>query len=1161
MTKFLFQSTILSAFLCLTAWAQAPTGTITGRVTDGSGAAVPGAKITLEVETTGFKQTQTADANGRFVQTSLLPGVYRVTGEKAGFSKYVTSGIDLDASQTVTIDIAFKVGDVATTIEVTADVAQLKTETSSASTTITSRQILDLPTNRNPFGVATLTAGVIPGGGSTPWISGGRNATSEILIDGNTGIVPENNVSINDGGYTPIMDSIAEVTVIKNSLAAEYGRSGGGVITATTRSGGNQPHFSLYEFFRNPVLNANSWGNNRNGVARPTCCSTNQFGFTVGGPIVIPKIYNGHNKTFMFWSHQFQRNFSIQNPQTTVPTQDWRNGDFSNLRQGGATGQPITIFDPLTVDNSTLGIRSPFPGNIIPKNRQNPISVGLLKYWPDPNNIPVQGATNIGANNFRAQGKQRSTSNKFDSRLDHYFSEKLRMFGRGSYENAPNFPFNGFGNIATSIGDANSTNTFPNVTSNFVYTLNPTTIVNVSFGFGQKDITRYPFSTGTRPSSLGFPKEVDAIAALNNLEFPNISGTGVANLGQATFTTLDIKAYAYTAHADVAKVFSRHTIKAGYEFRKLMLNFTQYNSPSGAYGFGTSPTVRVVNNTTVPTEGFGFASFLLGLPNNGNPLSHSFSNATSSNYMGVFFDDTWKVNRKLTLNMGLRWDVDVPRTERYNRLNHFDLNAPSPIAGKVTGFPNLKGAFVFQDANNRRQVPTDANNWGPRFGFAYQFTPKTVFRGAYGIMYSGSAITAAGTSGSSGVIGFESATPANFTNDSYRTYRTTWSNPFIDGFNLPLGAAGGPGTNLGLGVGQGIFIDNQNPIIQQWNGNLQRELPGGWVLEAGYLGSKGNHLIDGEGGLNINQLPVSAFALGNTLNDQVPNPFYQVAGLNTTSALFNQPTVQRRQFLQAYPQYTGVSPFRIPQGNSSYHAFTFEANKRFSQGLQMLVSYTAGKVLDDVSATVGFLGALGSKQDYYNRKAEKAISSQDVSRRLVISGNYELPFGRHQKFLGNLSKPVDFILGGWQMNGIYTAQTATPFAISNGGNNCQIGCAGQRPNNNGTSAKKSGPIEQRLNAYFDPSVFSQAGQFTFGNTSRFSPNLRGPSTFNIDFSFFKNFRFKEKLSTQIRAEAFNGFNHPTWGTPGLAVNSPGTFGVITAAGGNRTMQVAVKINY
>ena len=207
------------------------------------------------METTGFKQTQTADANGRFVQTSLLPGVYRVTGEKAGFSKNITSGINLDASQTVTIDIAFKVGDVATTIEVTADVAQLKTETSSASTTITSKQILDLPTNRNPFGVATLTAGVIPGGGSTPWISGGRNATSEILIDGNTGIVPENNVSINDGGYTPIMDSIAEVTVIKNSLAAEYGRSGGGVITATTRSGGNQPHFSLYEFFRNPKLN------------------------------------------------------------------------------------------------------------------------------------------------------------------------------------------------------------------------------------------------------------------------------------------------------------------------------------------------------------------------------------------------------------------------------------------------------------------------------------------------------------------------------------------------------------------------------------------------------------------------------------------------------------------------------------------------------------------------------------------------------------------------------------------------------------------------------------------------------------------------------------------------------------------------------------------
>ncbi len=1162
MLKTLRQSTLLAALLCCSLSAQAPTGRISGRVADGSGGVIPGAKISIESEATGFKQTQSSGADGRFVQPSLLPGSYRVTAEKTGFAKSVVAGVNLDASETATVDLTMKVGDVATVVEVQAEAAQLKTETSSASTTITQRQLLDLPTGRNPFGVATLTAGVIPaGGGSTPWIGGGRNATSEILIDGNTGIVPENNVSINDGGYTPIIDSVSEVTVIKNSLAAEYGRTGGGVITATTRSGTNNLQFGLYEFFRNPALNANSWGNNRNGVKRPNCCSTNVYGFNVGGPVYIPNVYNGHNKTFFFYSQQFSNNPSSQTPTATVPSAAWRAGDFSQLRLGGNNGAAITIYDPLTVDLAT-NIRSAFPGNIIPANRINSVSKNMLKYWPDPNNVPVVGTTNLGANNFLGQGKAASTDNKFDSRIDHYFSQKLKMFARGSYDNSLSTPFNGFGNAGTSIGDGPSTNTLPNVTANFVYTLNPTTVATFSLGFGQKDNTRFPFSTGTLPSSLGFSKELDSIAALNNLEFPNISGVSVSNLGQATFTTLNIKSYAYTGRGDVVKVFSKHTIKTGAEYRKLMLNFTQYGNPSGQWGFGTGPTVRQVNNTVPTTEGLGFASFLLGLPGNtGNAVSHSFSNATSAPYIGAFIDDTYKVSRKLTLNIGLRWEVDVPRTERYNRLNHFDLSMTSPIAGKVAGFPNLKGGFVFQDSSNRRQVPADLNNFGPRLGFAYQINSKTVFRGAYGVTYSGSAFTAAGTSGTSGTQGFQNNTPVNFTNDNGATYVTTWSNPFINGFNLPLGAAGGPGTALGLGIGEGIFIDNQNPMIQQWNGHLQRELGDGWVLEVGYLANRGHHLIDGESSIALNQLPSSFFSMGNALNAQVPNPFYHVAGLNTTSSLYTNTTVQAKQLLVAYPQYTGVSPFRVPQGNSNYNAFTFEANKRFSHGLQLLVSFTGGKLLDDNSQTVTFLGAAGTKQDYYNRRGEKSLSAQDVSKRLVISGNYLIPVGRHQKFLANMAKPLDFAIGGWAFNSIYTAQTAVPFAISNGGNNTQLGSPGQRPNNNGHSAVKDGPIDQRLNAYFDPSVFSQAGNFTFGNTSRFSPDLRGPSTFNIDFSVFKNFKLKEKLNTQFRMEAFNGFNHPTWGTPGLTVNSPATFGVITGANGNRTMQVALKINY
>jgi hypothetical protein len=1158
---FRLQSLVLSAILfAFTAFGQAPTGTLQGRVEDPNSASIPEAKVTIENQATGVSQNLITNNDGRFVQPYLPSGDYRLTVSKAGFTKSVTNDIKIDVQQTVSLNVVLKIGEITTTVEVQAELAQLKTETSSASTTITSRQLHDLPTGRNPFALATLTPGVIPGGGSTPWISGGRNASSEILIDGNTAIVPENNVSINDGGYTPVIDSVEELTVIKNSMAAEYGRSGGGVITVATRSGTNQLHFGLFEYFRNPALNANSWGNNRNAIKRANCCSQNTFGFNAGGPVYIPGVYDGRNKTFIFWSQQISRTPGSSSPTATVPIQAWRDGDFSQLKNGA--GAAITIYDPQTVDPVT-NIRAPFPGNIIPKDRLDPVALNLTKYWPNPNNIPTNAFT--FANNFATQGKSKNTDNKFDSRIDHYFNSKFRMFLRGSYDNNVGTPFNGFGNAGTSIGDGPSTNTFPNITSNMVYTVNPTTIVNVNLGFGEKDVSRFPFSTGTLPSSLGFPKALDAIAALNNLEFPNITGTGVSNLGQATFTSLIIKSYAYTFHSDVTKVFSKHTIKAGFEYRKLMLNFTQYGAPSGQFGFGTSPTVRVVNVTTPTTEGFGFASFLLGLPNNnGGALNHSFSAATASPYIGVFAQDDWKVSRKLTVNLGLRWDVDVPRTERYNRLNHFDLFAPSPIAGKVPGFPDLKGAWVFQDKDHRRQVPTDLDNWGPRAGFAYQINSKTVFRGAYGILYSGSALTAAGTSGSSGTEGFQSNTAMNVTNDNFKTILTTLSNPFPSGYNLPLGAAGGAGTDLGLGIGGGnggIFLDNQNPIIQQWNANIQRELPGGWVVEAGYLGSKGQHLIDGESNLPLNQLPASVLPLGDALNAQVPNPFFHVAGINTTSTLYSQATVQAKQLMTAYPQYTGISAFRIPQANSNYHSFTLEGNKRFSHGLQVLAAFTAGKLLDDASQTVSFLGAAGSKQDYYNRRGDKSISAQDVSRRLVISFNYDIPVGRHRPFLGNLPKAVDFAIGGWQINGIYVMQTALPFAIGNGGNNVGIGNPGQRPNNNGKSAKKDGPIDQRLNAYFDPTVFSVVGNWAFGNASRFSPDLRGPGTVNMDFSFFKHFRLRERLDTQIRAEAFNFFNHPTWGTPGLAVNSPGTFGVITSASGNRTMQVAMKINF
>jgi hypothetical protein len=529
----------------------------------------------------------------------------------------------------------------------------------------------------------------------------------------------------------------------------------------------------------------------------------------------------------------------------------------------------------------------------------------------------------------------------------------------------------------------------------------------------------------------------------------------------------------------------------------------------------------------------------------------------------LYVQDDYRVNNRLTLNIGIRYEVDIPRTERYNRLSYWNQNVPSPLAGKVPGFQNLVGAMMFATPDNRHQVPTDLNNVGPRFGFAYRINDATVFRGAYALMYAGSVLQAAGTSGSSGTEGFQSSTNEIISNDGGRTFASSLSNPFPSGFNFPLGATvgpiSGPSTNVGLGVGESLFNDWQNPVNQQWNGSLQRELKGGFLLEATYMGSKGQHLIDGESSMAMNQLPASYFALGNQLlgTNQVTNPFYGII-LNPTSSLY-QPTIAYSQLLKPFPQYTSVSPFRKPQANSLYHSGTIRLEKRFSHGLNLLLSYTGGKLIDDASQVVTFLGAAGTKQDFYNRKAERSISAQDVARQLTISFNYDLPVGKGRMFLTHMPAALEWIIGGWQGNGIYTYRTGIPLQILNGVNQTNLGSPGQRPNDNGKSAKLGGAVESRLNEYFDTSVFSQAGIFTFGNTSRTSPDVRMPSLHNIDFSIFKNFPLRERLALRYQAEFYNGTNTPLWNAPGTTVNAASGFGQITSASAQRTCQMALKL--
>ena len=1181
---------VTAVFACASlAFGQNATGTIAGRVLDTTGSAVPGANVTIQNQATNVKQTNPTNAEGRFYQQYLLPGTYNVTVEKAGFQKYVQNNILLDVQQTISLNIDLKVGDVSTTVEVTANTAQLATETSTIATAVSTKSLLDLPLggNRSPMSFATLVPGVIPSAGSnSPWISGGRNDYNDVTIDGTSVIVPENNVSHLQIGYIPNEDSVAEFSVVTNALAPEYGRTGGGTINIATKSGTNQYHIDLFEFFRNDVLNANTWQNNRNGVKRGVV-RYNQFGGTFGGPVRLPH-YNGSNRTFFFVSEQSVRSPSARAPVTSVPLPSREAGDFSSDVNGN--GQPITIYNPLSTSpggsacpssQPACSVRAPFAGNIIPASMINPVAVNLLKYFPLPNNVPTNAF--LQQNNWTTQGNATSNYDQIDARIDHNFSEKLRMFARGSNQSGSNSDFNGFGNVGSSQGSGPTVYYNRNITVNVVDALTPTTILNFNYGFARDVSIHTPFSQGTRPSSLGFPTAIDGI--VDNWEFPQISISGNNagyNLGQASYTSLDDRPYSHIFRGDVTKIVGKHTFKMGGTWEKLFVDFRQLGSPDGQYSFSNGFTQQIVNGSNSTTQGDGLATFLLGLPNNnGGDLQFTFAAATASTYSGAYFQDDWKVTPKLTLNLGVRYDVDTPRTERYNRLSYFNLNAPSPLQGQVASSAicpncgNLHGAMMFAGGQGafygRHQTPTDLNNWAPRVGFAYNIFRDTVIRGAYGILYAPSMLQAAGTSGSSGTEGFQSSTPLNTSFDNGLTFATTLSNPFPTGFITPVGRNpgpySGPLTDIGAGIGDSFFIDYVNPVVQQWNFNIQQQVKGNWILQVGYLGSKGQHLPDGESSMTYNQLPASYFALGSALQAQVANPFYGV--IKNPTSIYAQPTIQANYLLSAYPQYSGVSAFRKPQANSNYHSFIVSAEHRYKNGLTTLVSFTAAKLLDDASQVVTYIGQAGTKQDFYCRKCEKSVSSQDVPRRFVASATYEIPIGRGRKFFGGAPKVADFLIGGWQMNGIATFQKGIPMAITNGGNTTGLNSPGIRPTDNGQDPYRGGDIASRLDQYFVQSVFSQTPNYAFGNVGRFLPNVRQPGLHNLDFSLFKNFKPVERMTIQFRAEAFNLTNSMTWAAPGNNVAAPGTFGVVTSEqtngnivpNPNRTVQLGLKLYY
>ena len=1114
-------------------FAQSFTGTITGTIKDTSGAAIPRATVTITNQQTGKEESVTTDLEGRYTSLPLSPGAYRVEAGLEGFRRAARSNIPVQINSTLVIDFSLEVGAVTDEIEVRADAALLETSSATVGKLVDNRRILELPLNtRNVYSLIFLTPGVAGSIGNnynsmSYTVNGARPTMMDTVIDGVTASFPTVN------GFTgisvfPSVDAIQEFKVLGANYPAEYGRSLGSVLNVVYKSGTNEFHGSGYEFFRDSALDSNSYFAKRAGTPLGDY-QRSQFGGVAGGPI-------RRGKTFFMTSFEGLREKRQAQTTTSVPTLAQRQGDFSQTL--AQNGQQIRIFDPFTTRANPAGgfIRDQFANNVIPASRMDPVALNVLKFFPLPNQA---GNAVTGAQNYFATGTAELNVDNVDGRIDHQLSDRQKMFMRYSYRKTFSAPAIFFpAEIAIAEGRVNEQNLAHNSVIDYTRTLSNSTLFSARLGFARTLFIFDNQGLGFKPSSLGLPASIDA--NVDRLMFPRFGVGGMVGLGGNDHRYNAFMSY--TASAGLTKVRGAHSLKAGFEGRMLRVNVWEARS-AGTFNFRTNETQGPNPTTASSTAGLGFASFLLGFGQPNDVLIQNWKNvAANSFYWAGYAQDDWRINARLTANLGIRYDIDVPRTERYNRMNYFDPDARSPLADRVPAFSNLKGGVVFVgvDGRSRYQYNWDKNNIAPRLGLSYQLNQKTVLRGGYSHIFGPSNQGAQGTVGPFGfrtenlwVTSIDGITPLNLLRD-----------PYPNGFVPSPGSSQGLLTQAGANL-QAPMQDTPSPWTIQFNVNLQRELPWATFVEVAYVGTRGYDLSSvGEGGLSLNQLDPQYMSLGSALNQQVANPFFGIVN----NGVLTQPTVARGQLLRPYPQFTDVIPLYWTGAKSRYNALQITGRKRLSHGLMFEGSYTYAQ-----SREIGM-----SHQNSYDLAASWALASYDIKHRFVISYLYELPLGRDRRWASGASPLLNALIGGWQFNGITTFQSGTPLSIT-ANNTAGIFGARTQPNNNGNDPTLSGPVEDRLNRYFDTSVYSQPAAFTFGNEPIFSPVLRAPGVRNFDLSLFKTFDIRSGVKAQVRIEALNAFDTVQFSGPNTSVTST-SFGLITGqANAPRQLQFGFKL--
>jgi hypothetical protein len=1149
--------------------AQSSYGRLTGRVTDPQGAALVVARVGLTQTDTNINVRGVTNSEGLYDFPSLLPGAYQIEVAMDGFKRYTRSGLTVRVGDVLSVDVQLELGAVTDSISVTAEASLLETTTASSGKVIDNQQLSNLPlSGRGVSFLMTLSPGVIStnapmhgwlpqarGSVSDLAVSGARTRSSEFTLDGIPNMEEAGTIA-----FQPPPEMIQEFRVQTAAYDSSVGHFTGANINMVLKSGANDHHGSLWFSHLSRPLMTHPFFVNRNyydlisGPPSPEkrsrlwpATKTNRYRGQIGGPVRIPKLYNGRNRTFFSYGNDFMlRTFANVSTQS-VPDAAQRGGDLSGLLRLGGQYQ---IYDPATIAAVPNGrfSRQPLPGNIVPASRISPLSRRLLDYYPLPN----AAGTADGRQNFFSTAASRIDYWAHMARVDQVINDKHRFYVSTSFmrtdgDQGRNLVNDAVGNI--------SVNKYTGAALDYVWLADSSSVLNLRYGMTRMTAEGGNPTLGLDLAALGFPSAFTSRLDRKLTALPEITPEGYATLGNVLTTQS-----AFTNHffsASLSKMAGPHSLRFGGEHRILLDNNTNLGNYSGSFTFGSLFTRGPLDNSPASPIGQGLAAFLLGQPTDGF-IDVNASMAEKSTYSGLYVQNDWKATRKLTVNAGIRWEREGPTTERYNRANRgFDFSAASPAdaAARAAYARNplpdipasqfaLRGGLTFVGTGGqpRGLWNGDNNNVSPRIGLAYSVSPTTVIRAGYGIFFE----TIGADRSDAGQLGFNQRTRFNASNDNGVTFRSTLANPFPDGVLAPRGATGGLNTYLGLAPGY-FFPDRRNGYMQRWSVTIQRQLGTDWLVELGYTGNRGTHLAMA---IDWNAVPSQYLSTSPTrdndaiaaLTRNVPNPFLGIPEFSSSPAFLNNANLARSQLLRSFPHFTGLST-TVSDGFSWYHAGHVRLERRFRSGFSLSGHYTWSKLMEAIDRLNAF--------DLY---PHHVISPQDRPHHIAMSGLWDLPLGRGRRWMPQPSRLADGVLGGWSINAIYQWQSGPPIGF---GNVLFYGLP---------QDLVIPYSDRRVEQWFRTDQFERRAAFQLDSNVRTFPlrltGLRADGWNTWDLALFKEFRFTEKLKLQLRAEAVDALNHAMFAAPNNApVNT--AFGTVIATiwTEQRKVTVAAKLHW